>query len=143
MKTIIVNKKANFNYFLLDKYEAGIELKGTEVKSIYNNNVSIEEAFVNIRKNEMFINNMHIAPFDQGNIFNVDPLRKRKLLMHKNEILKIEHKLKKESLTIVITKLYWKGKKIKAEISLAKGKKLYDKRETIKKRDNDRRLKDF
>ncbi len=143
MKIIIVNKKANFNYFLLDKYEAGIELKGTEVKSIYNNNVNIEEAFINIKKNEMFVNNMHIAPFEQGNIFNVDPLRKRKILMHKKEILKIEHKLKKESLTIVITKLYWKGKKIKAEIALAKGKKLYDKRETIKNRDNDRRLRDI
>lgn len=143
MKTIILNKKANFNYFLLDKYEAGVELKGTEVKSIFNNDVSIEEAFINIRKGEMFINNMHISPFEQGNIYNVDPLRKRKLLMHKKEILKIEQKIKKESLTIVITKLYWKGKKIKAEIALAKGKKLFDKRETIKKRDNERRLRDL
>lgn len=143
MKTIIVNKKANFNYFLLDKYEAGIELKGTEVKSIYNNNINIEEAYVNIKINEMFVNNMHIAPFEQGNIFNVDPVRKRKLLMHKKEILRIKHKIEKESLTIVITRLYWKGKKIKAEIALAKGKKLFDKRETIKKRDNDRRLKDL
>ena len=143
MKIIITNKKANFNYFLLDKYEAGIELKGTEVKSIFNNNLNIEDAYVTIRNDEMYVINMHISPFENGNIFNVDPLRTRKLLMHKKEILKISHKIKKESLTIVITKVYFKGRKIKLEIALAKGKKLYDKRETIKKRDNDRKLSKY
>ncbi len=143
MKVILYNKKANFNYELLDKFEAGIELKGTEVKSIMNNNINIEDAYVVIRKQELFVINMNISPYEQGNIFNVEPNRTRKLLMHKKEIIKLEYRLKKEALTMVITKVYAKGKHIKVEIALAKGKKLYDKRETIKKRDLDRKLSSY
>ncbi len=143
MKVILYNKKANFNYELLDKYEAGIELKGTEVKSIMNNNINIEDAYVVIKKGELFVINMNISPYEHGNIHNVDPTRNRKLLMHKKEILKLEYRIKKESLTMVITKVYAKGRNIKVEIALAKGKKLHDKRETIKKRDMRKMKKDW
>ncbi len=143
MKVILYNKKANFNYEILDKFEAGIELKGTEVKSIMNNNINIEDAYVVIKKGELYVINMNISPYEHGNIHNVDSTRNRKLLMHKKEILKLEYRIKKEALTMVITMVYAKGKHIKVEIALAKGKKLHDKRETIKKRDLDRRLSDY
>lgn len=138
MKLILLNKKANFNYQLLDSYEAGIELKGVEVKSIQKGDVSISEAYIFFRKNEAFIINMHVSPYDHGNIFNVNPTRERKLLLHKNEIIKLQHMVKKDSLAIIPYKIYWKKNKIKLLIYLAKGKKLHDKRETIKKRDEDR-----
>ena len=135
MKIILKNKKASFNYFILDKYEAGIELKGVEVKSIYNKKVSLDESYVSISKGEVWIVNMHVSPYEQGNRYNQDPLRKRKLLLHKKEILKISTKIKKEGLTIIPTMVYWSGRKIKVEIGLAKGKKLHDKRESLKKKE--------
>lgn len=135
MKIILKNKKASFNYFILDKYEAGIELKGVEVKSIYNKKVSLDESYVSISKDEVWIVNMHVSPYEQGNRYNQDPLRKRKLLLHKKEILKISTKIKKEGLTIIPTMVYWSGRKIKVEIGLAKGKKLHDKRESLKKKE--------
>ncbi|MGL5591229.1 MAG: SsrA-binding protein SmpB [Mycoplasmoidaceae bacterium] len=135
MKIILKNKKASFNYFILDKYEAGIELKGVEVKSIYNKKLSLDESYVTISKGEVWIVNMHISPYEQGNRYNQDPLRKRKLLLHKKEILKISTRIKKEGLTLIPTMLYWSGKKIKVEIGLAKGKKLHDKRDSLKKKE--------
>ncbi|MGL5246421.1 MAG: SsrA-binding protein SmpB [Mycoplasmoidaceae bacterium] len=135
MKIILKNKKASFNYFILDKYEAGIELKGVEVKSIYNKKLSLDESYVTIIKGEVWIVNMHISPYEQGNRYNQDPLRKRKLLLHKKEILKISTKIKKEGLTLIPIMIYWSGKKIKVEIGLAKGKKLHDKRDSLKKKE--------
>lgn len=141
MKEILFNKKANFNYEIIKTYEAGICLKGVEVKSIYQKKVSIDDAYVVIKKNEAYILNMHIAPYEHGNIYNVEPTRTRKLLLHKNEIIKLEFLRKKESITIIPTKLYWKKNKIKILIALCKGKNLIDKRETIKKRDLSREIR--
>lgn len=135
MKPIVINKKATFNYTVLDTYEAGIELKGVEVKSISKHDVSINEAYVVVKKNEAFILNMHVSPYDHGNIYNVDPIRTRKLLLHKKEIIKLEFLRKKDAITIVPLKMYWKKNKIKLLIGLCKGKKLYDKRNAIKERD--------
>ena len=133
IKIINNNKKASFNYFLSDFLECGIELKGTEVKSILNHNVSINDSYVVIRNQEAFIINMNIAQYEKGTYFNHEELRKRKLLMHKYEIRKYEQKTIKGGYTIVPTKIYFKNGKCKVEIALAKGKKLFDKRETIKK----------
>ncbi len=143
MKIIVVNKKLNFNYLVIEKIEAGIELKGVEVKSIHLNNVNISDAYVIFRKNQAYILNMHIAPYSHGNIYNVEPLRTRKLLLHKKEIIKYQNKIKKESLTMVPSKIYWKKNKLKVEIALVKGKKIFDKRETIKERDNKRESKKY
>ena len=120
--------------------ECGIELKGSEIKSIRKNGASLHDSYVIIRNEEAFILNMNIAPYEQGNMFNHEPNRTRKLLLHKNEIIKIEKKAKEKVMTIVPTKVYLKNGKVKIEIALAKGKKLYDKRETIKKRDDERMM---
>lgn len=147
MKIIAKNKKANHDYFLLDRYEAGIELKGTEIKSIRLGNVNLKDSFVKIKNNEVFVENMHISPYEQGNIFNHEAKRNRKLLLHKKEILKISHKLKEGGLTVVPTQLYFSGSKAKLEIAIARGKKLYDKRNDLKekaaKRDIERSLKNY
>ena len=131
MKIISQNKKAHHDYFLLDTYEAGIELKGTEIKSVRLGNVNLKDSFVRIKNDEVYVENMHIAPYDHGNIFNHEARRTRKLLLHKKEILKITNKLKEGGLTVVPTKMYFSGSKAKLEIALAKGKKLYDKRNDI------------
>ncbi|MDE6894027.1 MAG: SsrA-binding protein, partial [Malacoplasma sp.] len=136
MKILVVNKKLNFNYSVIEKIEAGIELKGVEVKSIHLNNANISDAYVIFRRNQAYILNMHIAPYSHGNIYNVEPLRTRKLLLHKKEIIKYQNKIKKEALTMVPSKVYWKRNKLKVEIALVKGKKVFDKRESIKDRDN-------
>ncbi len=142
MKILFPNKKIKFNYFILDTYECGIELKGTEVKSILMASANIDEAFVIIRHNEAYVINMYVAPFKEGNINNVDSNRNRKLLLHKDEIIKINYKLKKDRLTLVPTKVYLNNGKIKLEIAICKSKKAPDKREDIKKRDANReRLK--
>lgn len=138
MRTILVNKKINFNFEIIEKVEAGIALKGVEVKSIYLNNANITDAYVIFKNNEAFILNMHVAPYAFGNIYNVDPLRTRKLLMHKKEIIKYQLKIKKEGLTMVPSKIYWKNNKLKVEVALVKGKKVHDKRESIKERDQKR-----
>ncbi|ACI59793.1 SsrA-binding protein SmpB [Ureaplasma urealyticum] len=132
---IVSNKHARRNYELLEFFECGIVLKGTEVKSISRANCSINEAYVQIVKNEALILNMHVASFFEGNNFNQDPYRNRKLLLHKKEIIKLQHLVQTQRMTIVPTKIYWKNNKLKVEIALAKGKQLHDKREDLKKRD--------
>ncbi|RCJ03111.1 SsrA-binding protein SmpB, partial [Ureaplasma urealyticum] len=126
---IVSNKHARRNYELLEFFECGIVLKGTEVKSISRANCSINEAYVQIVKNEALILNMHVASFFEGNNFNQDPYRNRKLLLHKKEIIKLQHLVQTQRMTIVPTKIYWKNNKLKVEIALAKGKQLHDKRE--------------
>lgn len=137
-KLIANNKKAYHDYFILDTYEAGIALHGTEVKSLRMGQCSIKEAFIRIENGEMFIYGMHISPYEKGNIFNKDPLRTRKLLLHKNEILKMLGKMKEKGIAVVPLKVYLKGSLVKVEIGLARGKKLYDKREDIAKKDQKR-----
>lgn len=140
IKIIANNKKAFFNYFLSDFLEVGIELKGTEIKSLRVNGAVINDSYVVIRNGEAEILNMNIKPYDHGNLFNHEPMRTRRLLLHKREIIQIENKIKQGGFTVVPTKIYFSHGKAKLEIALAKGKKLYDKRETIKKRDIDREL---
>ena len=141
IKIIAVNRKANFNYFLSEFTECGIALKGTEIKSLRRSSCNISDSYVVIRSGEMEIINMHIPIYKEGNIFNHDPLRTRILLLHKKEIRDFERKVKTGGFTIVPTKVYFKNGKAKVEIALAKGKKLYDKRETEKKRDDDRAMR--
>ena len=135
IKIIAQNKKAAFNYFLSDFTECGIELKGTEIKSLRVNGATIGDSYIVIRNGNAEIINMYIKPYEQGNLFNHDPLRSRRLLLHKKEIKWFEIKMKQGGFTVVPTKIYFRGGKTKVEIALAKGKKLYDKRETIKERD--------
>ena len=137
-KIIANNKKAFYDYFIEDKYEAGIELVGTEVKSLRMGKCSIKEAFVRIQKGEVFIYGMHISPYENGNIFNRDPLRARKLLLHRYEIRKIEGQIAQKGYTLVPLNVYLKGSLMKVEIGLAKGKKQYDKRQDIAKKDQRR-----
>lgn len=138
IKLIANNKKAYHDYFILEKYEAGIVLHGTEVKSLRMGQCSIKEAFIRIENGEMFIYGMHVSPYEKGNIFNKDPLRPRKLLLHKYEINKLLGKTKEKGIAIVPLKVYFKGSLVKVEIGLAKGKKLYDKRQDIAKKDQQR-----
>ena len=141
IKIISQNKKASFNYFLSDFTECGIELKGTEIKSLRVNGATIGDSYIVIRNGNAEIINMYIKPYDHGNLFNHDPLRSRRLLLHKKEIKWFEIKMKQGGFTVVPTKIYFRSGKAKVEIALAKGKKLYDKRETIKKRDVERNLR--
>ena len=134
----IINRRAKFDYFIEDTYEAGIELVGTEVKSLRMGRCSIKESFVQIDKGEVFVWGMHISPYEKGNIFNKDPLRVRKLLLHSYEIRKIEGKIREKGYTLVPLKVYFKGSLVKVEIGVAKGKKLYDKRQDIAKKDQRR-----
>lgn len=135
IKMIANNKKAYHDYFILEKYEAGIELTGTEVKSIRMGHCSIKEAYVEIKQGQISIVGMHISPYEKGNIFNRDPLRTRKLLMHKSEIRKLGEKIREKGFTLMPLSVYLKGSLVKVEIGLAKGKKLYDKRADIQKKD--------
>lgn len=137
-KLIANNKKARFDYFILDTYEAGIELHGTEVKSIRLGHVSIKEAFIQVKDNEVFIYNMHVNPYEKGNIFNKDPLRVKKLLLHSGEIRKLAQEVARNGYTIVPLTVYLSHGLVKLEIGLAKGKKLYDKRESIAEKDRKR-----
>lgn len=138
IRLIANNKKAYHDYFIEDTYEAGIELVGTEVKSLRMGKCSIKESFVQIDKGEVFVWGMHISPYEKGNIFNKDPLRVRKLLLHGYEIRKIEGKIREKGYTLVPLKVYFKGSLVKVEIGVAKGKKLYDKRQDIAKKDQRR-----
>ena len=140
IKIIANNKKASFNYFLSDFIEAGIELVGTEIKSLRVNGASMNDAYVVFKNNEAYLLNMHISIYKEGNIFNHDPLRSRRLLLHKKEILKYSQKVKEKQFTVVPTKIYLKDGLAKVEIALGKGKKLYDKRETEKERDTKRTI---
>ena len=137
-KLIANNKKAYHDYFIEDTYEAGIALHGTEVKSMRMGKCSIKESFVRIENGEVIIYGMHVSPYEKGNIFNKDPLRVKKLLMHKSEINKLSGKISAQGYTIVPLKVYFKGSLVKVQIGLAKGKKLYDKRQDIAKKDQRR-----
>lgn len=137
---ISTNRKAGFNYEILEKYEAGIELKGTEVKSLRNYSVNLKDSYCVIQKGEIFVYNMYISPYEKGNIFNKDPLRKRKLLMHKKEILKLFDLVKQKGFSIIPLSLYFNRAIIKIKIGLCKGKKNYDKRQTIAKKEVDRKI---
>ncbi|MCI8599684.1 MAG: SsrA-binding protein SmpB [Lachnospiraceae bacterium] len=138
IKLIANNKKAYHDYFIDETYEAGISLAGTEVKSVRMGKCSIKEAFIRVDQGEVFIYGMHINPYEKGNIFNKDPLRVRKLLLHKYEINKINGKIAQKGYTMVPLKVYLKGSLVKVEIGLARGKKLYDKRQDIAKKDQRR-----
>lgn len=137
-KLIANNKKAYHDFFILDTYEAGITLAGTEVKSLRMGKCSIKESFIRIENGEVFIYGMHISPYEKGNIFNKDPLRVRKLLLHRSEIQKLMAKTKEKGMAIVPLKVYFNGGLVKVEIGLARGKKLYDKRDDIAKKDQRR-----
>ena len=138
VKLIANNKKAYHDYFIEDTCEAGIALHGTEVKSLRMGKCSIKESFVKIERGEVFIYGMHISPYEKGNIFNKDPLRVKKLLLHREEIRKMERKIAEKGLTLVPLQVYFKGSLVKVEIAVARGKKLYDKRQDIAKKDQKR-----
>ena len=145
-KTVATNRKAYHNYFIEDRFEAGIELYGTEVKSIRQGRLNLKDSFCHVKDGELFLYGMHISPYEKGNIFNKDPRRPRRLLMHKREILRLYLKMKQDGYALVPLSLYLKGPRVKLEIGLAKGKKLYDKRDAAAakdaKREMDRTMKD-
>lgn len=141
MKIVCENRKVKHDYFILDTYEAGIKLKGTEIKSIRLNKCNINDSYVQIKDYKPIIINMHIAKYDFGNIFNHEETRSRELLLHKNEIIKLYNKCKLEGATLIPTKVYFVGSLCKIEVALCKGKKLQDKREALKEKDVERRLK--
>ena len=140
IKLVANNKKAYHDYFIDEKYEAGIELFGTEVKSIRMGKCSVKVAFVKIDRGEVYVCGMHISPYEKGNIFNKDPLRVRRLLLHKYEIMKLNGKIAEKGYTLVPLQVYFKGSLVKVEVGLARGKKLYDKRADIAKKDQRREL---
>ena len=140
MNIVSINRKASFDYFLEDKFEAGIVLVGSEVKSLRNKEVSLTDTFVLIRDNQVYLKNLYIKPYDKTTSFIPNERKDRKLLLHKNEILKLQRAVNEKGYAIIPTKIYFKDHLVKVEIALAKGKKLYDKRETIKKRQQDREI---
>lgn len=139
-KTITVNKKAYHEYFVLESFETGISLSGTEVKSIRQGGVNLKEAWCNVENGEMIIKQMHISPYDHGNIFNKNPKRDRKLLMHKREIMRLLGLVKQQGLTLVPLSLYFKGSLVKVQLGLCRGKQLHDKRAVAAKKDADRAI---
>lgn len=146
VKEITSNRKAFHEYFVLERFEAGIELAGTEVKSIRGGNVNLKDAFCTIKNGELFIRGMHISPYEHGNIFNKDPVRPRRLLMHKREILKLNARVMQDGVALIPLSLYFKDSRVKVELGLCKGKKLHDKRDSEadrqSKRDIDRIMKE-
>ena len=146
VKQVTTNRKAFHEYFVLDRYEAGIELFGTEVKSIRQGNVNLKDSFCTIKNGEIFARGMHISPYEKGNIFNRDPMRPKRLLMHKKEILKLQAKVQQDGVALIPLSLYFKDSRLKLEVGLCKGKKLHDKREAAAeksaKREMDRMLKE-
>lgn len=140
IKKIADNRKAHHDYFVIESMEAGIELVGTEVRSIRLGGVNLKDSWCSIDNGEMFIKGMHISPYEKGNIFNTDPMRVRKLLLHKNEILRLFGKIKQDGLTLIPLSLYFKDSRVKVQVGLCKGKKLYDKRESAAKRDSQREI---
>jgi len=142
MRMVATNKKASFNYELLEKFEAGISLRGTEVKSIRQGKVSLKESYAEIKKGEVFLVNCHISPYESASWFNHDPTRERKLLLHRREIKRLTGKIQEKGLTLIPTKVFFNDKgKVKIEVALAKGKRAYQKREVIRERDRDRELR--
>ena len=140
IKTIAQNKKAYHDYFVEEKYEAGIELFGTEVKSLRQGKVNLKDSFCKVYAGELLALGVHISPYEQGNLFNKDPLRHKRLLMHKKEIMKLNGLLTRDGYSLIPLSLYFKGSRVKMEIGLCKGKKLYDKRESDAKRDANRMI---
>ena len=145
-KEITANRKAFHEYFVLERFEAGVELAGTEVKSIRAGNVNLKDSFCTIKNGELFVRGMHISPYEQGNIFNRDPVRARRLLMHKREIVKLNARIMQDGVALIPLSLYFKDSKVKVELGLCKGKKLHDKRDSEadrqSKRDIDRVMKE-
>ena len=131
----IINRKANHDYFIKNRYEVGIELKGTEIKSIRKGSANISDAYARIKNNEVFLTNMYIAKYEEGNRFNHDERRERKLLLHKREIIKINHEITTNRYTLIPLRLYFKNNKVKIELGICQGKKLYDKRQSLKEKD--------
>lgn len=146
LKTIAQNKKAHHEYFILESFETGIELCGTEVKSIRQGRVNMKDSWCTVENGELFVKGMHISPYEQGNIFNKDPMRVRRLLMHRREIMRLYGQVKQEGYSLIPISLYFKGSRVKLQLGLCKGKKLYDKRADMAaksaKRDVERALKD-
>lgn len=140
IKTIVVNRRARHDYFILDKIEAGIALRGTEVKSIRNGKVNLGDAYAQIEDGEAWLVQMHVSPYEQGNRFNHDPLRKRKLLLHRRQILKLKQATQEKGLTLIPLSLYFKGSHLKVELGLAKGKRHHDRREDVARRDAEREI---
>ena len=143
IKPIAVNRRAFHEYFIEEKFEAGIALYGTEVKSLRAGNVNMKDSYCHTEGGEMFLLGMHVSPYEKGNVFNRDPLRERKLLLHKREILKISQSAARDGYSVVPLSLYFKRGKVKVEIALVRGKKLYDKRESIAKKDRERENQRF
>lgn len=139
-KTIALNKKARHDYFVEESFEAGIELVGTEVKSIRRGGVNLKDSWCGIQGGELYVKQMHISPYEQGNIFNKDPLRERRLLMHRREISRLYGLVKQQDYTLIPLSLYFKGSKVKLQLGLCKGKKLYDKRDDAARRDAAREI---
>lgn len=139
-KQVAANKKAYHDYFVEEKWEAGIELAGTEVKSIRAGTLNLKDSYCTFKDGEIFVRGMHISPYEQGNIFNKDPMRVRRLLMHKKEILSLYGKTKQDGYSVIPLSVYFKNSRVKVEIGLCKGKKLYDKRDSIAKRDAAREM---
>ena len=140
-KIIVTNRQARYDYTILESFEAGIELKGTEVKSLRSAQANLKDSFARIDNGEMFLYNMHIAPYEFGNIANVDPLRPRRLLLHKSHIRRLSGELASKRLTLIPLKIYFKRGIAKLELGVAKGKKLYDKRDAIRRRETERELR--
>ena len=139
-KTIAVNRKAGHDYFIEQRYEAGIELCGTEVKSIRQGAINLKDSYCSVKDGELYVDGMHISPYEKGNIFNRDPVRPRKLLMHRREIMKLHGTVKQDGLALIPLSVYFKNSHVKIELGLCRGKKLYDKRESAAKRDASREM---
>ena len=140
VKQVANNKKAYHDYYILDKFEAGVELFGTEVKSIRQGNVNLKDSFCLVKDGELFARGMHVSPYEKGNIFNRDPMRPKRLLMHKREIMRLYARIKQDGLALIPLSVYFKNSRVKLELGLAKGKKLYDKREAAAERSSEREM---
>ena len=140
VKQVAFNKKAYHEYFILEKFEAGLELFGTEVKSIRAGNVNLKDSFCMVKDGELFARGMHISPYEKGNIFNRDPMRPKRLLMHKREIMRLYGRIKQDGLALIPLSVYFKDSRVKLELGLARGKKLHDKREVAAERSSDREM---
>ena len=140
VKSVTSNKKAYHDYYILEKFEAGVELFGTEVKSIRQGNVNLKDAFCFVRNGELFAHGVHVSPYEKGNIFNRDPLRPKRLLMHKKEISRLHGRIQQDGLTLVPLSVYFKDSRVKLELGLARGKKLYDKREAAAEKSSEREM---
>ncbi|MCL2126478.1 MAG: SsrA-binding protein SmpB [Oscillospiraceae bacterium] len=140
VKLVAQNKKAYHDYYILEKFEAGVELYGTEVKSIRQGNVNLKDAFCFVRNGELFTQGVHISPYEKGNVFNRDPMRAKRLLMHKREIMRLYGRIKQDGLALIPLSVYFKDSRVKLELGLARGKKLYDKREAAAERSSEREM---